>query len=62
MNDKFLSLEEVLELQATQLDSFVSDDGAHTVVWKQSNLGYPTWVCLEHDQPYYSVCAQKDTK
>lgn len=45
-------MEEILDF-----DSFISDDGEHTVVWqKPPDYTYEMWWCSKHQKIYYGGC------
>lgn len=39
------------------LDTFISDDGKHEVVWmRPEDLDYSLWYCVIHEKNYYLGC------
>lgn len=36
---------------------FYSDDKLHYVMWTyREDVGFPTWICITHNVPYYLDC------
>jgi hypothetical protein len=49
--------------EALEAEPFFSDDKEHFVVWTyKEDIGYPVWLCITHDKPYYLDCVNSSPK